>query len=296
MSAAGAPRLDKATHTVIVRPRCGEASLIAGHSDPSDTARAASKRLRQKLGSTRRGNAHDPERAQQEARSRARRELRRWCVQNGATRLGTLTYREANWDYDQVWRDIEALRRELREAGYEHAFAAVPEGHPGPHENGVQVADSHGWHVHLALAKYVPKAVLEDCWKRATANAGFVEVRKIRAKHAGNGPAGARAHARTCAGYLAEYVTKSDDDPGMADAGGHAERDAGAAFRAAPVRPFNRKRYSLTRGHRVEVVRFVSLGRGFGIRDASRLCGYPITPVWQSPEDWRGPPIMLLEG
>lgn len=275
--AGGAARLDRATLTVIARPTIGEATLIFAVFLQGVVADA----LRLQRSGTR-GFATDPLRSAHEAASRARREIRRWCVHNGASRMATLTYRgEGQFDWRLLWADIEGFRRALLAAGYPGAVLCVPEAHPG----------GHGWHVHCAVARYVPKAVLERCW-----SLGWVDVRKIRAATSRHNSG--RDHARLCAAYVAGYVAKLAAIP-VED----AEAVAGAANegRVAPpalTRPFNGKRYSTTRGHTVPVERAFFRTTEEAHRWLTDLCGYSLRIAWSSHEkrDWLGPPLHCLEG
>jgi hypothetical protein len=183
-----------------------------------------------------------------------------------------------------MWADIEALRRRMADAGYPDALLIVPEVHP----------KGHGWHVHAAVAEFVPKEILERCW-----GLGFVDIRKIRLRNvASNLTSGARAQARACAGYIAGYVSKLSDVPTKEE----AEELEGNGVSRDPVatRPFNGKRYSTPRGTSdVEVVRCTVPSRWAAFLELERL-GFDWDVVWRSPSPrdsrWRGPPTMLVFG
>jgi hypothetical protein len=70
----GAPRLDKATHTVIARPQLGEATLIVGVRAHGAVADALAEQRAFGV----RGAAVDPFRSFEEANRRARSRIRRW--------------------------------------------------------------------------------------------------------------------------------------------------------------------------------------------------------------------------
>ena len=219
--ASGEPQatssLDLATLTVLCRPTCGEATTRLSSARPVSALEAENRAVSHARSLLRRkGRTGDPERSLEEADRRAKAGIRRWCVHRRASRLATLTYREGVWEWSTVWADIERLRRELDAASFNDSVLAYPEGHPGPTDvNGVQVADSHGWHIHLAVAKFVPVDVLRSCWERATSNAGFVDIRKIRVR--GGRAVGGREAARVTARYVAKaisgYATKAHRAP-----------------------------------------------------------------------------------
>lgn len=291
---AAAPSLDKATLTVLARPTCGEAtSRVSSRPEFRTQYHASGAALRKKVGRGVRGKAADPERAAQEADRRARARVRRWCLHRRANRLGTLTYRDPEFSWDQVWSDLEEFRRELVSAGVPSASVLLmPEPHPGPMKDGVQVGDSHGWHVHIAVAQFIPVDVLRSCWERATPNAGFVDIRKIRVR-GGTGAAGARVNARYIAKTLGGYISKQVHcSMGADDGGGEATQ-----WRSAPVRPFDGKRFSLAKGQQVPEVRFTVIDPAEGWLAIREACGFALIPVWSSPDDWgKGPPITLWEG
>lgn len=143
------------------------------------------------------GPAADRERSEQEAGRRARGKLRRYCAANRLNRLATLTYAGAGcFDHGQLREDTGAffrgLRREL--GGEPLAYAWAPEWHPG----------GHGLHVHFAVGRFVPVALIRNVWGR-----GIVHIKLIGDLPVGSG---ALEEARVAAGYLAKYVTKSIGD------------------------------------------------------------------------------------
>lgn len=92
---------------------------------------------------------------------------------------------------------VELLQRFTRRVRLElpHVvWLAVLEWHPG----------GHGWHVHLVVNKYVPKAKIQEMWLH-----GYVDVRRITVR----GDSASRQAVSKAASYLAKYVSK-DPPPG----------------------------------------------------------------------------------
>jgi hypothetical protein len=218
-------------------------------------------------------------------------------VHNRANRLGTLTFRVPCFDHAELWGYLEQFRRNLNELEYGDAVCIVPEAHPGPRDaEGNQVGDSHGWHVHLAVARFVPVEVLQDCWARATSTAGFVDIRKIRPPRVKGARSSSRHSSRTTARYVAKtlggYVTKAHD-PGR----GLEGADACGEHRAPPVRPLNGKRFSVAKGQVIPEVRFTVVFPAAVASELEQVCGYRLHRVWDSPEDWdKGPPLSIWQG
>lgn len=304
---AATPSLDTATLTVLARPTCGEASTVWSPGpvspDYATSFHASAGAIRSglagiKVRRPKKGFGSDPVRAEAEANRRASARVRRWCVHRRANRLGTLTYKVAEHSYDVVWDDLEQFRRELTKAGIpSDSVLLVPEAHPGPKDaNGDQCGDSHGWHVHLALARYVPVDVLRSCWEKATPNAGFVDIRKIRVPGgSGSGPAGARVTARYVAKTLAAYVTKAET--GRTAGPGSGESQGACDWTPAPRRPPNRKRFSIAKGEQPPVIRFTILDPSMAWAAVREAVGFPMAVVWVSPPDWgKGPPVAVWHG
>jgi hypothetical protein len=120
----------------------------------------------------------------------------------------------------------------------------------------------HGLHVHFAVGRYIPRALIVRSWDR-----GFVHIKLL-----GDLPVGStsRDEARRAAGYLSKYVGKAFDHrrmPGL-------------------------HRYELAQGFK-PAVRFV-YGRTAqeGLSAASELMGAEPAHVWSSAEDptWDRPP------
>jgi hypothetical protein len=143
------------------------------------------------------GTADDPEaaaaRARAEAARRAHTRVRRYCVANRLTRLGTLTYAGEGCHDPRVLRsDVAAFMRQLRcELGERIAYLWVPEWH----------SQGHGMHAHFAVGRYVPRGVLVRAWGR-----GFVHIKLLGDLPVGSGRT---EQARRAAGYLGKYVAKT---------------------------------------------------------------------------------------
>jgi hypothetical protein len=107
-----------------------------------------------------------------DARRRARRRVRRYCVAHRLTRFVTLTYREPQADRQVVRRHVRQFLRALPPGPW--AYAIHP--HPG----------GHGLHVHLLIPTN-PKTSIEAAWRH-----GFVDSQRSRS----------RAQIRSRAEYL----------------------------------------------------------------------------------------------
>ena len=200
------------------------------------------------------GRRPDPVRSMEEAGRRARRNLRRYCAANVLNRHATLTYGPpGRFDPGELRADVAVFFRGLRDQlGGPLPYVWVPEWHPG----------GHGYHVHVALGRYVPRGVIERAWSH-----GHFWIKLIGNLPAGSGAVG---EARVVAGYLAKYVSKSLDD----------ER-----------RPLGRHRYEVGQGFQPEKVLVYGCSAEDVIARASRLMGCRPSYVWLSPkEGWHGPP------
>jgi len=195
-------------------------------------------------------------RAREEAARRARGKLRRYCAANVLNRHATLTYRAPGREDPGLLRtDVAAFFRELRD-GLEAGplpYVWVPEWHPG----------GHGFHVHVALGRYVPRSAIERAWGH-----GFFWIKLI-----GNLPvgSGSRREARVVAGYLAKYVSKSFEE----------ER-----------RPLGQHRYEVAQGFQPEKILCYGVSEADVIERASSVMGAQPKRVWSSSEVevWHGPP------
>ncbi len=200
------------------------------------------------------GGRPDPARSAAEAARRARGKLRRFCAANVLNRHATLTYGPPGcFDGAELRADVAGFFRSLRgQLGTRFPYVWVPEWHPG----------GHGYHVHVALGRYVPRGAIERAWPH-----GHFWIKLV-----GNLPAGAGAvgEARVVAGYMAKYVSKAFDD----------ER-----------RPLGRHRYEVAQGYQPEKVLVYGCSAEDVIARASRLMGCFPSYVWLSPkEGWHGPP------
>ena len=209
--------------------------------------------------------------------ARARRQVRRWCAHHRTTRLATLTFAEEPEDLDAGWKLIETFRRRLDDAGIAQPLI-VPE---WGSKNG-------RLHFHAAMPDYVPKDRLFELWGH-----GWVDIRKIRPKNQqGTRKLAGREQARICASYIAGYVTK------LAKAGGGGpEAQPGSLPAIGPG--LNRRRYSIPKSTSPEVVRFMCWDLYAAWTELQTMCGHRLDEVWHSPDDpeqWRGPPTMLLMG
>jgi hypothetical protein len=200
----------------------------------------------------------EPDRALDEAARRARGKVRRYCAANGLNRLGTLTYRgEGEHDPRVVRGDIHGFFRELRRGpgGEPLPYLWVPELHK----------TGHGFHVHFAVGRYVPRSLIEGAWGR-----GFVWIHLLQGLPVGSG---VRHEARGAARYLSKYLGK-----GMAGAGGLNRYDVAQGFqpRAEPIT-----------GRTEEAV----------VAEACGRMGGPPARRWRSEtqEGWRGPQAVWMQ-
>jgi hypothetical protein len=133
--------------------------------------------------------------AEEIAARRARSQVRRYCVANLLSRLGTLTYGGAGChDPDGLRRNVHAFFRELRgEVGSSFPYLWTAEWHPG----------GHGLHVHFAVGRYLPRGFIERAWPH-----GFVHIKLLGDLSYNVSTVG---EARHVAGYLSKYVAKSMD-------------------------------------------------------------------------------------
>ena len=231
----------RAGWTVTIRPGCGEMVAIRtqGPRDPDLVLPTESA---------------DPERSRREAARRASAKVRRLVVEHDLTRMWSLTCdgEHATDEWLRIRELVRRLAERLREEGVTR-WVAVPELHPG----------GHGWHVHLLVGRWLPKALVRRCWPY-----GFVDGRKFRAK------GGGRAGARAAAGYAAKYTAKTadiDTVPRGAHRYWRAEGMAVLELHAECDWP--------------DVIRLLALWRG----------EEPIVWEWASSQedDWQGPPVHL---
>jgi len=93
-------------------------------------------------------------------------------------------------DRPTVVRMVQGFTRRLRAASPRTVWLAVLEWHPG----------GHGWHVHVCISRFLPKALLAELWPH-----GFVDGRRITVR----GDAKSLSAARRAGQYVAKYLTKS---------------------------------------------------------------------------------------
>lgn len=171
-----ATKLDKGGNWLLtIRPRCGEATMIA----------TIPKRESTGLGRP------DPERAQTEARRRAAVQVRRLVAEHKLTRMWTLTLAAATLPEHRpkVVLKLQQFLRRVRLELPHVVWLAVLEWHPG----------GHGWHIHIVVNRFVPKQWISRAWPH-----GFVDVRRISVK----GDSSSRQAVSKAASYLAKYVSK----------------------------------------------------------------------------------------
>jgi hypothetical protein len=248
-----------------VCPEAGEAALWqeAGRPVPED---------RDGRDESAWGELTDEERAERnEARalSRARTEVRRYCVRNRLDRMWTLTFRcwecdaapcacglAASPSLDEAWRAWDAFVRRLRRALGRNVplLAVVERGSKG----------TRRLHVHVAVGFYVKGEELERVWGH-----GHVKPRRSRVAAAGK-----RERARRAAGYLSKYLSKE----------------------LGQERAENGNRYRRAQGFAARVVRRRRLTAEDARWFAARLCGGNVVDVWRSEGDgeWRGPPVVVV--
>jgi hypothetical protein len=200
----------------------------------------------------------DEGRALEEAARRARGKVRRYCAANGLNRFGTLTYAgEGVHDPRVVRADIAGFFRSVRRGiGEPFAYLWVPELHK----------TGHGWHVHFAVGRFVPRGLIESSWGR-----GFVFIKLIQGLPTGSG---VREEARVAARYLSKYLGK--------------EMGSGAG---------GLNRYDVAQGFQPRREPIEARTVEGAIAAASDRMGGPPAYVWRSEgtEGWRGPSAVWLQ-
>jgi hypothetical protein len=192
---------------------------------------------------------------QRRAEGRAKRELRRYIVKNGLSRMWTLTYAEATFDRAKVIGDVNDFLQRLRlvlQCSFPAAY--VIERHPG----------GHGLHVHIALqSRFIDWAQFGRTWGH-----GHVQfsdgMQVVRAQ------VGKRAQCRMLAKYLSKYMAKAWTD--SHEPGDH--------------------RYEVAQGFAVVLSRRVFKTRQEATAWLTDRLGAPADVWWSGDsETWEGPPV-----
>jgi hypothetical protein len=180
-----------------------------------------------------------------------------YCAANRLNRLGTLTYRgDGNFDPAGLRVDMADFFRRLRPSvGEPLPYLWVPEWHPG----------GHGLHAHFAVARWIPRGVIERSWRR-----GFVDIRLLGDLPVGSGSLG---EARLAARYLAKYVGKDLEHGGQ---------------------PPGRHRYEVAEGYQPRAVRIEAATSDEVLDWAETYMGATPQLVWRSRDDaeWARPPAL----
>lgn len=222
-----------------------------------------------------RGEAQDPERADAQAARRARTRVRRYCVANGLSRLGTLTYAPLP-EAERVFlrgtavrcADPAAVRAHV--ADYFRSMRKALGGKPLPY---VWVPELHkdgvNFHIHFALGRYVPWMLVRDAWGR-----GGVKMKLLSDLPVGSG---SLEESRHTAGYLSKYVAKQFADSSIRDMGMH-HYDVAQGFQPKRVRIWGRSPEEV-------------------LARASETFGQDPSRQWSSAddEDWVGPPAIWAQ-
>lgn len=114
--------------------------------------------------------------------------------------------------------DLAAFFRSLRTelGGQPLPYVWVPEWHK----------TGHGLHAHFAVNRFIKRSVIEHAWGR-----GFVHIKILGDLKVGSGPL---AEARSAAGYLSKYVSKTFDEPEFHSLGLH-RYDVAQGFQPGPI-------------------------------------------------------------
>jgi hypothetical protein len=216
----------------------------------------------------------DGARSAAEAARRAQGKIRRYCAANRLNRLGTLTYAgdgqhdaeglrvEVGGFFRRLRRGIETKYLPLKQGigqGDQFPYLWVPQWHPG----------GHGLHIHFAVARYIPRRVIESSWPH-----GFVHIKLLSNLSTRSG---SLEEARLAARYLARYVGEQLEDE---------RRRSGL------------HRYEVAQGFQPVEVKLHGRSVDEVIEQASvQLGGAHPTRVWSSEETegWYGPPACWAE-
>lgn len=229
---------------VKVFPTCGESVIVVGTPTQPEHVE--------------KGSGEDPEATAARSARRRRGKVRRYLIHNKLHRLWTLTYAEAEWDYDQVKADLARFFRDLRTHRRKRfPYLWVIERHP----------KGHGLHVHVAMEGYVRKRDLQAIWGRGIVH--FSDKRK-RASEAYSGAQLAAYFAKELAAYITKEAAATD---------GQHFYDCAQGYQPPEVCEF-------VQGDEGAIIRHVSV-KHFGSELPLR--------TWHSSEleDWDGPPVIL---
>lgn len=229
-------------------PTCGEAVIVYGCGGLSEPPERKP-----------RGEGDPVASAARSARGRRNR-IRRYCVHNRLTRLWTLTYANAEWDYAVVKQHINRFIRRLRKLlGKKFPYLWVIERHP----------KGHGLHVHLAMrGHFIGKKTLESLWGQGWVN--FSDRRK-GASQAFKGAELAAYFAKELAGYISKEE---------AEVNGQHFYDVAQNFQPPAV-------VEDVRGSEDVIVAHIA---------TKHFKGKAPVSVWRSSDvdDWEGPPVVVL--
>lgn len=153
---------------------------------------------------------------------------------------------------------VQGFTRRLRDRSPSTVWLAVLEWHPG----------GHGWHVHLCISRFLPKAFLASLWPH-----GFVDVRRITVK----GDPKSLSAARRAGQYVAKYLTKSEDE-------------------TAPAHVHGDHRYLRPLG--LKWTEVIAEGTYGDLVNLVRSHLGSVTWAWHSRDqpDWRGPACSVFRG
>lgn len=191
---------------------------------------------------------------------RAQAQVRRLVAEHELVRMLTLTQREATTAQQrpEVLHRVQLFVKRLRRRVPRLKWLAVLEWHPG----------GHGWHVHMVVDRFLPKALVAECWGH-----GFVDARLIRPKSG----AGGRAAVRQAATYVAKYLGKGE--------GEHEQ----------PPHERGDQRYLRAEG--MHVTELAAEGTFEQLVElAWEWLGGRVGWAWWSggADEWRGPPVLVL--
>jgi hypothetical protein len=153
-------------------------------------------------------------------------------------------------DWDRLQADIAAFRRRVRAEYPGVRLLTAPELHK----------TGHGWHVHVAVDRFIPQARLADLWGH-----GYVWIDRH-----GDSPKAGREAGKVIGRYLAKYLSKSMDNDAR-PRGGHA--------------------YEVSQGSQPRALWITGYGESAVRAAVDALMGGEPRYSWTSDsrEDWKGP-------